>query len=131
MLRIAPFARELGMDTIILPLLRDMPYTGLGELVARTPGYHVAPTGKRHIYSDEYSVGHLKRLARRLLRSFYSPGQVLHVLKKCLRNRVITPGTIARLPGFLVRKGLEHRKKARRKRERLAAQTQQGCGHAG
>ena len=46
MLRIAPFARELGLDTIALSVLRSSPYSGLDELVASSPGYHIAPNGK-------------------------------------------------------------------------------------
>lgn len=123
MLDIAPFAREIGVDFLNLCMLRNDPYSGVEELVARTPGYHAAPDGKRFVYSDRYSIGHLKRLERLLVRSFYTPGHVLHILKKCLRNGIITPGMLARLPWFLVRKTWEHRRqrKARRKRERSAA----------
>ena len=120
MIEIAPFAQEIGVDFLNLCMLRNDPYSGVEELVAQTPGYHTAPNGQRFVYSDKYSIGHLRRLQRQLVRRFYTPKQVLRILKKCLRNGVVTPGMFARLPWFLVRKALERRRrrKARLERER-------------
>jgi hypothetical protein len=102
MLEIAPFARELGVDVQVLSTLRNEPYSGMDELIARTPGYHSAPDGLRHVYSDRYPVAHLRRLQRRLYRRFYTPGQVLRTVKKSLRTGIVTPGMVARLPAFLL-----------------------------
>ncbi len=121
MLAVAPFARELGLDTLALSSLRNERYSGLEELVARNPGYHIGPDGK--IYSDEYPPERLRRIWHEVSRRFYTPRQMRRVLWKLVRNRVITPGVIRRLPRFLVRKALELRRqrKARRARERSAA----------
>jgi anaerobic magnesium-protoporphyrin IX monomethyl ester cyclase len=93
--QILPFARELGLDTIALSRLRVSPYSGLDELVAATPGYHVAPGGK--IYSDECSIDDLRLLRDQIHRGFYSPLQILRILHKCLRNRW-TPFLLSLLP---------------------------------
>ena len=74
MLQILPFARKLGLDTLQAFVLRDEPFSGIGELVSRTPGYHVARCSKTYggeIYSDRYSVRHLGRLRSRINRRFY------------------------------------------------------------
>jgi radical SAM superfamily enzyme YgiQ (UPF0313 family) len=82
--QILPFARELGLDTIALSRLRVSPYSGLDELVAATPGYHVGPGGK--IFSDHCSTSDLRRLRDKIHRGFYSPAQILRIFNKCLRN---------------------------------------------
>lgn len=111
MLAIPRFARELGVDTMETFLLRNEPFSGLGELVAETPGYSIAPDGR--IYSDRYSVTHLRRLRARVNRSFYTPGHVLHVVKKALRVGLIRPGMMLQLPKFLLGSVLGHLRRAR------------------
>jgi radical SAM superfamily enzyme YgiQ (UPF0313 family) len=101
MLAIGPFARELGLDTVSLCRLRSERYSGIEELVAASPGYHVAPDGK--VYSDEYPPERLTRIRNRIYTSFYRPGQILHVLGKLFRNGLLTPGMLTKLPAFLVR----------------------------
>ncbi len=94
MLSIPRFAHELGLDTLGLSLLRTSRYSGLNELVAASPGYHVAPDG--HIYSDDCSAQHLRRMKRRINWKFYTPVHVLRVLKKFFNGRYLTPGMLAR-----------------------------------
>ncbi len=94
MLRISSFAHELGVDTIALSALRASPHSGLDELVAASPGYHIAPNGR--IFSDHCSVKELRQLRRRIYREFYTPRQVAQSVGKVLRN-----GAIAFLPGLL------------------------------
>jgi len=106
MRQIVPFAREIGLDLLNLCLLRNETYSGLDELIAATPGYHTAPGGDKLVYSDRYSVSHLRGLQRRMLRQFYSPGHLLHVGKRALRNGLVTPGMLARIPLWLVGNGL-------------------------
>ena len=45
MLSIASFARSIGVDLIHVSRLRNEPYSGLSELVAQTPGYHIDADG--------------------------------------------------------------------------------------
>jgi hypothetical protein len=127
MLRIAPFAHELGLDTIALSVLRSSPHSGLDELVAGSPGYRVAPNGK--IYSDECSVAQLGDLRKRIYRQFYTPGQIARVGIKGIRNDALSflPGFLPHLPqviaaalGHTWRKA-GHRARKRRYRTTVAA----------
>ncbi len=131
MLEIAPFARELGLDIIQLTMLRNERYSGLDQLVASSPGYHIAPNGL--VFSDKYSFDYLRGIRRRIHRQFYGPGQVLKIARKGIRNGGPPAQVIARLPGFLVGEVMAHRrrKKARRERGRRVELPQQGCGYAG
>jgi len=106
MLAVSRFAHELGVDSLGLCILRDSPHSGMAELVAASPGYHI--DANRRVYSDMYSSQFLRRLRRRINREFYTPGHVLHVLNKGLRNRLLTPRMLARLPAYLIYKGLQH-----------------------
>jgi radical SAM superfamily enzyme YgiQ (UPF0313 family) len=112
MREMVPFARELGVDLLNLCVLRNETYSGLDEVIAKTPGYHTDPGLDRTIYSDACSVDDLRLLQRSLLMKFYSPGHVLHVMKKCLRNGIITPGMLARVPLWLLGKSLKRQLKA-------------------
>ena len=84
MLQIAPFAHELGLDAIILSILQARPYSGLDELVAANPAYHIAKNGK--VFSDELSIKELRQLRGRINREFYTAGQVLQILGKGARQ---------------------------------------------
>lgn len=94
--QIIPFAHELGIDTLGLSVLRSTPHSGLDELVAKSPGYHIAPDGK--IYSDHCSLKGLNLLRRLLYREFYTSRQILRVLKKGYNS-----GLLRLLPQFLFR----------------------------
>jgi hypothetical protein len=105
MLYISRFAHELGLDSLGLCLLRDSPHSGMDELVAASPGYHIGPDHK--VYSDMYSSAHLGRLRRRINREFFTLGHILHVVKKALRNKMLTPRMLIRLPAFKLFKGMQ------------------------
>jgi radical SAM superfamily enzyme YgiQ (UPF0313 family) len=98
MLQISTFAHELGLDTIAISTLRVSPHSGLEELVASNPGYHVAHNGK--VYSDQCSCKELRQLRRRIYKEFYSARQVLHLLRKGISNDALRllPGVLLRLP---------------------------------
>jgi len=121
MLQIGPFARELGIDVLNLCKLRGEPYSGLEELVAQAPGYYIAPNGLRLVYSDQCSVRHLRRIEHTIRHRFSTPGHLLHVVRKGIRNGLITPGMFARVPLTLLRMGLALRRRVRLKRRRSAA----------
>jgi len=93
MLQTAPFAREIGMDSVSLSTLRHSPYSGLQELVAQTPGYHINPKGK--IYSDHCPSKQLRKLRRHIYRDFYSTRQVLKLADKFRKH-----GVLQLLPGI-------------------------------
>jgi radical SAM superfamily enzyme YgiQ (UPF0313 family) len=98
MLGIAPFAHELGLDTLGLSGLRYSPYSGLDELVAGSPGYYIADSGK--IYSDHCSLAELRRVRRRIHRQFYTPAQIARIARKGLHAGAVdpVPGVLPYLP---------------------------------
>jgi radical SAM superfamily enzyme YgiQ (UPF0313 family) len=83
MLSTAGFARSLGVDLIHVSRLRNEPYSGLSEVVARTPGYHISPRGM--VYSDAYSAEHIASLRKRIDRQFFTPWQAARVVVKLAR----------------------------------------------
>ena len=87
MMQIVPFAHELGLDTLVLCLLRNNPHSGLDELVAQNSDYHIASNGK--VYSDHCSAKELRRLRRRLDQKFYNKRQLLRILDKGRRSGLL------------------------------------------
>jgi len=83
MLSTASFARSLGVDLIHVSRLRNEPYSGLSELVERTPGYHIDANG--FVYSDDYSSEHIADLRKRIDKGFHSPLHVAGVVIKLTR----------------------------------------------
>jgi radical SAM superfamily enzyme YgiQ (UPF0313 family) len=94
-LQISTFAHELGLDTLGLSALRVTPHSHLEELVAKSPGYHITPDGK--VYSDHCSRKMIRQLHRRIIKEFYSLGQILRLIRKGIRN-----GALRLLPGLLL-----------------------------
>jgi radical SAM superfamily enzyme YgiQ (UPF0313 family) len=118
--RIAPFARELGLDFIALSTLQARPHSGLDELVAANPAYHIGENGK--VFSDELSIEDLRQLRRRINREFFTPGHVLQVLGKGARNGALAlvPGLLPRVPPLLLRLALRSWQKHKRRAARLS-----------
>jgi magnesium-protoporphyrin IX monomethyl ester (oxidative) cyclase len=118
MFYISAFARELGLDTLGLSTLRFNPHSGLEELIARHPDYHIAPDG--NIYSNHCSKHGLKQLRRRILREFHTPGQLFHLIHKGLQNGALSllPALLPRLPAIVWRMGHRVVKHAKRREHR-------------
>jgi len=116
--RIVPFAHELGVDTLALSMLRNSPYSGLEELIAENPAYHIADSGK--VYSDHCSLRELRRLRRRLYGEFYTLKQVFRVAGKGIRfgGAKFAPGWFWRSPVFGWRLACHYRRRARRRAKR-------------
>lgn len=87
MQQMVPFAHALGLDTIVFSMLRNTPYSAIDELVAQTPGYHLAASGK--VYSDHCSLEALKQLRQRLYRQFYTRRQAVRFLSKARRSGLL------------------------------------------
>ncbi len=83
MLSTSSFARSLGVDLIHVSRLRNEPHSGLKELIAQTPGYHIDAEG--FVYSDLYSAGHIAEMRKRIDRQFHSPLHVARVAVKMTR----------------------------------------------
>jgi magnesium-protoporphyrin IX monomethyl ester (oxidative) cyclase len=80
MLYIAKFAKEICLDSITFQKLRIEKFSPLRKVAENTPGYHVTARGE--LYSDTYSHASLKKIGRQIKFSFYSPLQILKILKK-------------------------------------------------
>lgn len=83
MLSTATFARSLGIDLVHVSRLRNEPYSGLAEVVAKTPGYHIGADG--FVYSDACSVERIAALRKQIDRQFHTPRQVAGVVLKMWR----------------------------------------------
>ena len=120
MLEITPFAHELGLDTIALSTLRAQAYSGMDELVAANPGYHIAANGK--VYSDDCSVEDLRQLRRRINREFFDARQIYRLARKGIQNGVISllPKAMWHIPEIAWRAVTHARRKAKRRKERKA-----------
>jgi hypothetical protein len=82
--QIVSFAHGLGVDTLNLTLLRNSPHSGLDELVAQNPEYHISPSGK--VYSNHCTLNELKSLRHKMYQKFYTKRQMLRVLNKGYRS---------------------------------------------
>jgi magnesium-protoporphyrin IX monomethyl ester (oxidative) cyclase len=121
MREISGFAHALGLDSIALSILRASPYSGLDELVAASPGYHIGPNGK--IYSDHCSTDALRLLRREVYSKFFTSRQIFRIVRKGVANGFLKflPGVLPRLPRFLwdLTKGRRAHAKRRRERRRV------------
>lgn len=113
MLQVAPFARELGIDTLGLSPLRSVPFDGLKELVEKTPGYRISSEG--FVYSDEISREQLREIRRAIKKEFYTARRLAGLTWKGLCGGLLSPFEMARLLLAGLRGDLARR---RRKQER-------------
>jgi radical SAM superfamily enzyme YgiQ (UPF0313 family) len=101
MLSTASFARSIGVDLIHVSRLRSEPYSGLAELVQKTPGYHIDADGL--VFSDDYSAAHIANLRKRIDIRFHSPLHVAGVILKLLRimHWRVKARALLTIPAFL------------------------------
>lgn len=125
MLYIAPFAKELGLDTISFQKLRIEKFSPLREVVEHTPGYYYETVGGP-VYSEQYGPRELKQIRNRIRARFYDVPQLLHIARKAWRLGLVdgrdVAGLTLKLPwlvGSLLGSHLE-----KKRRRRLAARTQ-------
>jgi radical SAM superfamily enzyme YgiQ (UPF0313 family) len=120
MLHIAPFAHELGVDTIALSTLRTGLHSALDDLVAQSPGYHIAESGK--VYSDELSVTDLRRLRRKIYKQFYGPRQIARIIRKGLQNDAMSFAIpfLPHAPRIIASSIVHARRKKKRRAEKRA-----------
>lgn len=88
MLCIAPFSKEIRLDSITFHKLRIERFSPLKEIAEKTPGYHVTSRGE--IYSDMYSHAALKKIGRRIKFTFYTPLQLIKIGYKFARVGLFT-----------------------------------------
>jgi len=88
MRQIAPFARSLGIDILVLSRLRALKYSPLRKIVENTPQYHIDEKGR--VFSDHYSGQRLRQIFKEVKRDFYRPGQLLKIAKKFYLSGIMT-----------------------------------------
>jgi len=88
MLAIAAFAKEIHLDSITFQKLRIEKFSPLRKIAENTPGYHVTARGE--LYSDTYRHDALKKIGRQIKFSFYTPLQILKILKKFMVVKFFT-----------------------------------------
>lgn len=93
MLQIAPFAKEISLDSITFQKLRIEKFSPLKKIAEETPGYHV--TAKGELWSDAYRHDALKVIGRQIKFSFYTPLQILKIVKKFIVVRFFSFNEIA------------------------------------
>jgi len=96
MMAIPEFARELGVHTIGLSLLRVDKFTPLRQLVESTPGYWISSRG--HVYSREFDRKRLVRIRNRIRNRFlYRPGQLAKAFSTLNNCKILTYRQMAKL----------------------------------
>lgn len=95
MMQIPVFAKELGLDSITYQKLRIEKYSPLKELAEATPGYFI---GDDHIlYREGVGRPGLKRISSSITRQFYTPAQLVRIVKKLFNVGMFMPGSLAPL----------------------------------
>lgn len=89
MLRISPFAKELGVDFISLSYLRAEPGSAIEHIVRDTPGYYIASGRKPKVYSDRYPLVRLRKIQRGISVDFYYSRHILRSLRSVFLCRLI------------------------------------------
>lgn len=97
MMEIPVFAKELGLDSITYQKLRIERYSPLRELVESTPGYYIGDD--TIVYREGSGRAGLKRMSSRITRKFYTPAQLVKIVRKLARIGVIDAGS---LPAFAI-----------------------------
>jgi len=95
MMQIPVFARELGLDSITYQKLRIEKYSPLKELAEATPGYFVGDD--RILYREGVGRPGLKRISASITRQFYTPAQLLRIVRKIFHIGLFLPGSMAPL----------------------------------
>lgn len=105
MLDIAPFSRQLGVDTLGLSILRVHRYSPLKDMLKERKDYHIEE-GSGKVYSDGISLEELQQIRRRVNASFFTVPVILRIIKKLIIHRILTLGRAYRIIGFATKKEL-------------------------
>jgi anaerobic magnesium-protoporphyrin IX monomethyl ester cyclase len=117
MLYIPKFAREIKVDSISFQKLRIEKFSPLQQVVESTPGYHYTHIGGP-VYSDRYGHKELKKIRNRIRSRFYTPSQLIHIVRKARRVGLTSTGDVTlallHLPQLLLRL-ITHKPRKKRK----------------
>lgn len=121
MLYIPKFAKEIKVDSISFQKLRVEKFSPLKEVVEATPGYYIEHIGGP-VFSDRYGRKELKQIRNRIRSEFYDLPQILHIMRKAGRIKLVTGrDLLVALPNLpRLAYGLAARRKRKTRRKRLA-----------
>lgn len=108
MLSIAGFAREIGVDTLSLSLLRCEKYSPLKALIEKSPGYYIEDDGR--VCSELYPRAKLRKIMRKVQHDFYNVPQILKVLKKFMASGLINFRIVCRSLQYVIARFLREPK---------------------
>ncbi|MDY6824946.1 MAG: radical SAM protein [Thermodesulfobacteriota bacterium] len=103
MLETITFARELGVDTLGLSVLRATKYSPLKEIVKDLDDYHIEQESGK-VYSDHLSAEELQQIRRDVNASFFTTPVILRILKKMILHRLLTVGLVNKLIVYTARR---------------------------
>lgn len=119
-MEIAPFAHELGVDTLGLSILRASKYSPLKDMLKDHHDYHIdKDSGK--IYSDRLSVEELNQIRRDIHSSFYNVSVISGIFRKAVLHRLLTLGRVFDIIQIIIKKKIKKRAKKRAMRMGYAA----------
>jgi radical SAM superfamily enzyme YgiQ (UPF0313 family) len=95
MMQIPVFAKELGLDSITYQKLRIEKYSPLKELAEATPGYFIGDD--RILYREGVGRAGLKRISASITRQFYTPAQLLRIVRKLFNIGLFLPSSMTPL----------------------------------
>jgi len=124
MLYIPTFAREIGLDSISFQKLRIEKFSPLKEVVESTPGYYYNRVGGP-VYSDKYGRRELKDIRNRIRSAFYTPRQLLRIVRKARRIGLVerrdANAILLKLPILLCKFAVERLRNGKKRRPTKAA----------
>jgi radical SAM superfamily enzyme YgiQ (UPF0313 family) len=118
MMAIPRFAREIGLDSITLSKLRAEKFSPIHDDVAQTEGAWVGSTG--FVYQKGLERKDLKRIGKAMQSNFYTPEQMVRIVRKALALDLLRPFDLLRLLALspvlvyaFTRRIIEHRRHKR------------------
>ncbi|MDD3473097.1 MAG: radical SAM protein, partial [Syntrophaceae bacterium] len=117
MLNIPAFAKELGLDSITYQKLRVDKYSPLREVVEADSRYYIGDD--RIVYRHGVGRQGLKKISREITRKFYTPDQLLSILRKLFGVQLFTgrdvPSLVSSIPAVVTEMmGREFKKMVKR-----------------
>ena len=101
MLSIAPFAKKIGADSIMVYHLQAKEFSPLKKMIEETPGYYI--DAQNCVCSDTYNMDALRRIRKEIYKKFYTPAQMFRILKKLYTIRVFRWSHLLTATLFLLR----------------------------
>ncbi|HBM14931.1 MAG TPA: hypothetical protein DD381_01055 [Lentisphaeria bacterium] len=100
MLYVPKFAKEIGLDFIVLTNLRIEKFSPLKKMVEETPGYYYE-SANGSVYSKEFGPKELKLILKKNRQAFFDFHQVMHIVFKLLKIKLIRWNDLRDIPKLI------------------------------